>query len=105
MTRNDSTAEMSQAHIFMTWTDPYPSQQTCDPTRTHISSEGLARTQPIKTAVLILPHEAKHSTLSSPTLKPTLPEWPSQWRTQKIFMGGRFQSAKIFLCTKIESMI
>jgi len=27
-----------------------------------------------------------------------------QWRTQKIFMGG-FQSAKIFLCTKIESMI
>jgi len=26
-----------------------------------------------------------------------------QWRTQKIFMG-RFQSAKIFLCTKIESM-
>ena len=26
------------------------------------------------------------------------------WRTQKIFMG-RFQSAKIFLCTKIESMI
>jgi len=28
----------------------------------------------------------------------------SQWRTQKIFMGG-FQSAKILLCTKIESMI
>jgi len=27
-----------------------------------------------------------------------------QWRTQKIFMGG-FQSAQIFLCTKIESMI
>ena len=27
-----------------------------------------------------------------------------QWRMQKIFMGG-FQSAKIFLCTKIESMI
>jgi len=29
---------------------------------------------------------------------------PVQWRTQKIFMGG-FQSAKVFLCTKIESMI
>jgi len=28
----------------------------------------------------------------------------SQWRTQKIFMGV-FQSAKIFLCSKIESMI
>jgi len=28
----------------------------------------------------------------------------AQWRTQKIFMGV-FQSAKIFLCTKIESMI
>ena len=27
-----------------------------------------------------------------------------QWRTQKIFMGG-VQSAKIFLCTKIKSMI
>jgi len=27
-----------------------------------------------------------------------------QWRTQKIFMGG-VQSAKIFLCIKIESMI
>jgi len=27
-----------------------------------------------------------------------------QWRTQKIFMGV-FQSTKIFLCTKIESMI
>ena len=27
-----------------------------------------------------------------------------QWCTQKIFMGG-FQSAKIFLCIKIESMI
>jgi len=31
-------------------------------------------------------------------------QWKIQWRTQKIFMGG-FQSAKIFLCTKIESMI
>jgi len=28
----------------------------------------------------------------------------TQWRTQKIFMGG-FESAKMFLCTKIESMI
>jgi len=28
-----------------------------------------------------------------------------QWRTQKIFMGGGFQSAEIFLCTKMESMI
>jgi len=28
-----------------------------------------------------------------------------QWRTQKMFMGGGFQSAKIFLCTKIESMM
>jgi len=29
----------------------------------------------------------------------------TQWRMQKIFMGGGFQSANIFLCTKIESMI
>ena len=29
----------------------------------------------------------------------------TQWRTQKFFMGGGFQRAKIFLCTKIESMI
>jgi len=29
------TLEMSRAHVFMTWTDPYPSQQTHNPTYTH----------------------------------------------------------------------
>jgi len=41
---NYKQQEMSRAHIFITRTDPYQSQKTCNPTRACNSSSILART-------------------------------------------------------------
>jgi len=49
-------------------------------------------------------HERLEWSLVDPSPDQSETEWLCQWHTQKIFMGG-FQSAKSFLCIKIESMI